>query len=222
LHANRDVGDVFVSDFDGTMTLHDFYQLAIAALVPPGTPDYWAEYRAGAMTHFEALRSYFAAIRASEEEVLAVVARMELDPGLSQAVESLRRAGWRVVIASAGCAWYIQRLLANAGVKLEVFANPGRFEPGQGLIMEMPARSAHWSPTLGVDKMGLVRAHLATGARVAFAGDGYPDVDSARLVAPELRFARGDLAAVLRREGLAFHPFDQWTEIAQVLTKRGT
>ena len=88
--------------------------------------------------------------------------------------------------------------------------------------MEMPAQSAYWSRTLGVDKAGLVRAHLATGSRVAFAGDGYPDVDSARLVGPDLRFARGDLGDVLCGEGLAFHPFEQWTEIASVLTQLGT
>jgi 2,3-diketo-5-methylthio-1-phosphopentane phosphatase len=222
LQSISDSVAVLVSDFDGTMTRRDFYQLAVASLLPPETPDYWAEYRAGAITHFEALRSYFAAIRATEEEVLDVVARMELEPGLGPAVESLRQAGWRVVVASAGCAWYIQRLLAGAGVELEVFANPGRFEAGKGLLMEMPAQSAYRSPTLGVDKAGLVRAHLAAGANVAFAGDGFPDADSARLVAADLRFARGDLADVLRREGLAFHPFDQWAEIARVLARRGT
>jgi len=213
---------VLISDFDGTMTRHDFYQLAVASLLPPETPDYWGEYRAGAITHFEALRSYFAAIRATEKEVLAVVTRMELDPDLGPAVDSLQQAGWRVVVASAGCAWYILRLLASARVELEVFANPGRFEAGKGLLMEMPAQSAYWSPTLGVDKAGLVRAYLAEGAEVAFAGDGFPDAESARLVAADLRFARGDLTSVLRREGLAFQPFDRWAEIARVLARWGT
>src|SRR5262249_50076752 len=98
---------VLVSDFDGTMTRHDFYKRAIESLLPPDTPDYWAEYRAGTITHFEALRRYFASIRASEAELLAVVARMELDPELPAAVASLRRAGWEVVVTSAGCDWYI-------------------------------------------------------------------------------------------------------------------
>jgi 2-hydroxy-3-keto-5-methylthiopentenyl-1-phosphate phosphatase len=52
---------------------------------------------------------------------------------------------------------------------------------------------------------------------VAFAGDGFPDADAARLVSSELRFARGDLAHVLTKEGLAFHRFEHWSEIAQVL-----
>jgi 2,3-diketo-5-methylthio-1-phosphopentane phosphatase len=208
---------VLVSDFDGTMTRHDFYQLAIESLLPAGTPDYWAEYRAGLITHFEALRRYFAAIRATEAEVLAVVDRMELDPKLPAAVAALRTAGWHVVVTSAGCAWYIERLLSAANVKLEVHANPGHFEAGRGLIMEMPINSPYLSPTLGVDKTQVVRTYLDAGAQVAFSGDGYPDAEPARLVPGEQRFARGTLATVLRNEGLPFRLFEAWSEIADML-----
>jgi 2-hydroxy-3-keto-5-methylthiopentenyl-1-phosphate phosphatase len=213
---------VLVSDFDGTMTRHDFYLLVIESLLPSGTPDYWARYRAGTITHFEALRRYFAAIRASEDEVLAVVERMELDPHLRAAVDALRQAGWQVVVTSAGCDWYIRRLLGEAGVDVEVHSNPGRFVAGQGLLMEMPARSPFLSPTLGVDKAAVVRSYLESGRPVAFAGDGYPDADAARLVPGDLRFARGALAIVLAGEGLPFHPFDSWSDIARVLPKGGT
>ena len=56
-------GPVLVSDFDGTMTRHDFFKLAIAQLLPADTPDHWADYRSGKITHFEALRLYFSALR---------------------------------------------------------------------------------------------------------------------------------------------------------------
>jgi 2,3-diketo-5-methylthio-1-phosphopentane phosphatase len=211
---------VLVSDFDGTMTQHDFYKLAIETLLPAQTPDHWVDYRAGRITHFEALQRYFSAIRVPEAEALAVVDRMELDPDLPQALAELRRAGWQVIVASAGCAWYIQRLLAAAGVEVEVHANPGRFEQGRGLLMEMAAGSPYLSPTLGIDKAGIVRRKLAEGRTVAFAGDGFPDAESARLVSGDLRFARGDLADVLGREGLAYQAFDTWSDIAHALTTR--
>jgi 2,3-diketo-5-methylthio-1-phosphopentane phosphatase len=202
------------------MTSHDFYKLAIEALLPPNTPDYWAEYRTGTITHFEALRRYFAAIRASEKEVLAVVEKMELDPALPGAVSDLQQAGWEVVVTSAGCDWYIRRLLGAAGVSIEVHSNPGRFEEGKGLLMEMPMSSPYLSTTLGVDKAHVVRRRLDEGRTVAFAGDGFPDAEAARLVPGDLRFARGDLAAVLAGEQLPFHPFDTWSDIARVLLAR--
>jgi 2-hydroxy-3-keto-5-methylthiopentenyl-1-phosphate phosphatase len=210
---------VLVSDFDGTMTRNDFYKLAIETLIPADTPDYWAEYRAGRITHFEALRRYFAAIRQTEQEVLAVVERMELDPELPAAAAALRRAGWNVIVTSAGCDWYIRRLLQGAGVEVEVHSNPGRFVAGKGLLMEMPKDSPYLSQSLGVDKAALVRHQIAGGRTVAFAGDGFPDAEAARLVPPHLRFARADLADVLRGEGLPFRPFGTWSDIARSLVE---
>ena len=190
------------------MTRRDFFKLAIRQLLPADGPDFWSEYRAGRITHFEALRRYFAEIRASEAQVLAVVDQMELDPGLPQDVADLRRAGWKVVVTSAGCDWYIRRLLAQAGVELEVHSNPGRFVPGLGLQMEMPVGSPFLSPMLGVDKARIVRHHLEAGRTVAFAGDGFPDEEAALLVPGRLRFAHGDLADVLEQKGETFQPFD--------------
>ncbi|MGD0045356.1 MAG: hypothetical protein ABSE84_34020, partial [Isosphaeraceae bacterium] len=125
--------------------------------------------------------------------------------------------GWDVVVTSAGCDWYIRLLLDEAGVTLPVWSNPGRFEEGRGLLMELPRGSPYFSPILGVDKAAVVREGISSGRRVAFAGDGFPDVDAARLVSSELRFARGDLAHVLSKDGLAFHRFERWSEIALVL-----
>lgn len=208
---------VLVSDFDGTMTQHDFYKLAVELLMPPDTPDYWIEYRAGTITHFEALRCYFAAIRATKEEVLTVVRKMNLDSGLSIAVENLRQAGWQIVVASAGCEWYIRRLLDDAGVSVEIYSNPGHLQAGHGLQMEMPKGSPFLSATLGINKTAIVQRFLADGSTVAFAGDGFPDADPARLVPENLRFARGDLANLFEAEGLSFRRFNAWSDIARVL-----
>jgi 2-hydroxy-3-keto-5-methylthiopentenyl-1-phosphate phosphatase len=208
---------LLVTDFDGTMTRHDFYRLAAGSLLPPDLPDYWAEYRAGRITHFEALRAIFASIRADEPAVRAVVDRMDLDPGVARSLNRLNAAGWDVVVTSAGCNWYIKILLDRAGVEVPVWSNPGHFEEGRGLLMELPPRGPYFSPKLGVDKAAVVRHGLNAGKRVAFAGDGFPDIDAARLVADHLRFAHGDLARALHAEGLSFRPYDEWSEIADDL-----
>lgn len=212
---------VLVTDFDGTMTQHDFYRLATERLIPPGTPDFWAAYRAGEITHFEALRRYFAAIRGREAEVLEVARAMELDPHLATSVARLRRAGWDVIVTSAGCNWYIQRLLRDAGVTLTVYANPGEYRVGGGLVMERPAESPFASWQLGVDKAAVVRHYRAAAKVVAFAGDGYPDVDAALAVASGMRFARRNLAEVLTQQRLDFHPFRSWSEIPDWLLAHG-
>jgi 2,3-diketo-5-methylthio-1-phosphopentane phosphatase len=207
-----------VSDFDGTMTRHDFYALVSERLLPPGTPNYWAEYRAGRMTHFEALNAYFAAARPDEAAVLDVVRSMGLEPLLKPEVEALGAAGWEVVVASAGCLWYIDLLLRGAGVDLETHANPGKLVGGR-LVMELPRGSTFFSPNNGIDKAAVVRQAQRTYEVVAFAGDGPPDLEPALLVPPSLRYARGQLAAQLEQRGEGFHRYERWSEVARALVE---
>jgi 2,3-diketo-5-methylthio-1-phosphopentane phosphatase len=213
-------GGILVSDFDGTITQHDFFRLVVDVLQPNNTADYWEEYRVGRKTHFEALQAIFAEIRVDEPALLDLLRQLNPDPELAPLVAALRAAGWEVIVASAGCAWYIRRVLKERNLTLKVHANPGQFVPGRGLRMELPRTSPFFSPTHGIDKAAVVRETRQTGRHVAFAGDGYPDVEAAALVVPELRFARADLARALSESGLAFRPFEQWADVARSLLRR--
>jgi 2-hydroxy-3-keto-5-methylthiopentenyl-1-phosphate phosphatase len=209
---------VFVSDFDGTLARPDFYQLVHKQLVPRGTPDYWSEYRAGAMTHFDALKAFFAAAEGGESALLGMVDMMETPRDLSNQIDRLRDLGWEIVIVSAGCSWYVQELLARAGAQLPVFANPGRIQNGR-LIMERPADPAYSCWETGIDKAAVVRVLQQETDTVAFAGDGFPDFDAACLVSAKYRFARSDLAAACRKENVPFRPFEEWTEVTAALSQ---
>lgn len=211
---------VLVSDFDGTMTAEDFYRLVATRLLPPDALTPWEEYRAGRMSHFQALKTIFSHIRAPEAEILGIVAAMRPDPHLGEAVSRLRQAGWEVVVASAGCDWYIRRLLADAGLTLELHANPGIYRPGGPLVMDAPPPSPFTCPETGVDKAAVVRDAASRAAVVAFAGDGFADLPASLLVPAGLRFARGDLAQALTGRGEGFTTFTVWSDIAANLLDR--
>ena len=105
-------------------------------------------------------------------------------------------AGWELLVVSAGSSWYVERVLRRAGVAATVYSNPGHLEKGRGLVLEKLDRSSPYhSASVGVDKSAVVRHALHVAEMVAFAGDGPPDLQPALLVRPELRFARGFLAA---------------------------
>ena len=192
---SKTAGRVLISDFDGTMTRRDFFRLVVERLLSAGTHDYWGDYLAGRLSmHFEALRgAIFGSVTAGESALLDLVASMELEPALKVEVEALRAFGWQMVVASAGCEWYIRKLLLEAGVTLEVHSNPGRIEDGR-LVMELPIGSPFFSRETGVDKVAIVQAAIDEGNTVAFAGDGHPDLAPSLLVPASLRFARGVLA----------------------------
>ena len=165
---------ILVSDFDGTMTKYDFFDLARRDLPSIAERDFWQDYVAGKITHFEALAGIFGSIRTDWPTIDNLIKRMELDPALKESVARLQAAGWEIIIASAGCAWYIRRLLAQAGVELEIHANPGVFAPATGLVLSRPENSPYFRRETGIDKSAIVRAALARAPEVAFAGDGRP------------------------------------------------
>lgn len=210
-----------LTDFDGTLTRHDYYQLVRDQLIPVETTDYWTEYRAGRMTHFEALAAYFAAARPDESALLRLVDQTGLDEHLAEDIAALRAAGWRVVVVSAGCRWYIDRLLAAAGVQLEVHSNPGRVVDGR-LSMNLDRSSPFFGIENGIDKAAVMRAVVAESDLVAFAGDGPPDLAPALMVPAERRFATGFLADELDRQGAPYRRFGRWHEVAAaILTGAG-
>jgi 2-hydroxy-3-keto-5-methylthiopentenyl-1-phosphate phosphatase len=210
---------ILISDFDGTLTRYDFFDLVRKRWPFPPEDDPWEKFVGGQITHFQALAAIFACIRTSQGDLLELVDSMELDASFAKSTRALQDRGWEIVIASAGCDWYIQFLLKKAGVGVSVYANPGAFDPERGLQMSLPERSLFFSPKTGVNKVAVVRDALNRSDRVAFAGDGRPDLESALLVRPQLRFARGWLAEVLSERGEKFHPFERWSEIADQLQK---
>ena len=208
---------VLVSDFDGTMTKFDFFDLARRDLPSAADHDFWQDYVAGQITHFEALAGIFGSIRSDWPGIEQVLAGMQLDPTLKDSVARLRAAGWDIVVASAGCGWYIERLLRQAGVELEVHANPGEFAPETGLKLALPTASPYFKRETGIDKPAIVRAALARDPNAVFAGDGRPDLAPASLVKPRRRFATGWLAHHLKNTGEDFRPFETWSQIAAAL-----
>jgi 2-hydroxy-3-keto-5-methylthiopentenyl-1-phosphate phosphatase len=208
---------IMISDFDGTLTRYDFFELVRRRWPFPLEDDPWEKFVGGQITHFQALAEIFARIRTSEADLLELATSMELDSSFAKSARELQDRRWEIVIASAGCDWYIRFLLKGAGVSVSLYANPGIFDPECGLQMSLPERSRFFSPTTGVNKVEIVRDALTRSNRVAFAGDGRPDLEPALLVKPELRFARGWLAEAFRARGEKFHPFERWSQIADQL-----
>jgi 2-hydroxy-3-keto-5-methylthiopentenyl-1-phosphate phosphatase len=206
-----------VSDFDGTMTQHDFYSCAVQNLLGPEDLEPWHAYTRGEITHFEALRRIFASIRAEIPQIERVLAAMEFDPAAKKAVQRLERQGWNVVVVSNGCGWYIERLFRQHNLRLELHTNPGEYSAAHGLQMQLPTQSPFFAEQFGISKTAVVRNALQSCSAVAFAGDGRPDLEPALMVRPEMRFARGWLATELRSRGETFQHFSTWSEISEKL-----
>jgi 2,3-diketo-5-methylthio-1-phosphopentane phosphatase len=206
-----------VSDFDGTITGRDFYELIAERYMPRDPTDYFAEYRKGRRTHFEAMQAFFRHAPSDPVLLEVLLRETEPDPHLAASALRLEAAGWDLIIVSAGCSWYIERILAAAGVSAVVHSNPGRIEPGRGLVLRLPTESPFFSPDTGIDKCAVVRDAQSRYRAVAFAGDGAPDIRPALLVPPANRFARRFLAQALESRGEPCQPFEAWSQIVETI-----
>ena len=209
---------ILVTDFDGTFTRRDFFDLILERHDPPGARALWDRFLAGGMSPFAGIAGVLGSLRTDEAGVAALVAALDPAPGTADAARRLQAAGWDIVVASAGCRWYIDRLLGGLGLAFTVVANPGWYAPERGVVMELDPGSPYFHPELGIDKEAVVRDALARDAVVAFAGDSWQtDGAAARLVEPQWRFATGQLARRLARAGQPHREFAAWPEIAAQL-----
>jgi len=183
--------------------------------MPESAPDYLELCRAGRLSHFDAMASYFAFTPTDDAALHALLSATEPDPDFQTAVAKLRAASWDLIIVSAGSCWYIDKILAASGVTAVVHSNPGHIEIGRGLVIKKPTSSPFFSAEVGIDKAAVVRDAAKRFKQVAFAGDGPPDVEPALLVRPHLRFARDFLAHELQRRGEKFRSFERWADIVR-------
>jgi 2,3-diketo-5-methylthio-1-phosphopentane phosphatase len=212
---------VLVSDFDGTITKHDFYQQVVDRLLKPVDIEPWSLYTSGKLSHFDALARIFSKIRASEDQMEDVLTHLELDVGFAESIHNLQHAGWEIVVVSNGCRWYIDRMLARLNLQLQVYSNPGRYTPTHGLQLSRPTDSPFYCEETGIDKALVVRHFLREAKQVAFAGDGRPDLRPALLVPEKLRFAKSWLANQLEAIHENYRRFENWSEIADHLISHG-
>src|SRR5215472_437405 len=105
------MGKILVSDYDGTITDKDFYSLLAERYIRVDTPDYFAQYREGRITHFEAMAAYFAFAPTEAQQLEELLADCQTDPDLAASAALLQHAGWELWVVSAGSSWYVERVL---------------------------------------------------------------------------------------------------------------
>jgi len=145
---------ILISDFDGTLTRYDFFDLVRKRWPVPPEDDPWEKFVSGQITHFQALAEIFARIRTSEADLLELANSMELDSSFAKSAGELQERRWEIVIASAGCDWYIRFLLNQASVSVLLYAKPGSIRP-QMRPADVPSRAfAFFQPYDGSEQGG--------------------------------------------------------------------
>lgn len=208
-------------DFDGTITERDTLHLIVEEF---GRRGLWAtiepRLRAGELTLEEAMQEEFATVRATPEQVRALVLREAgLRAGFPELVSWSRARGHRLIVFSNGFRSVIDAVLGRAGLgDLEVLSHEALFT-AEGCTLVWTERGEACGECGRRCKRHDLRARLG-GDRLVYIGDGLSDRCAAHLA--DLVFARADLARDLTIDGVPFEPFDDFVEIRRRLDATST
>ncbi len=183
-----------VSDFDGTITDDDFFNYVSRRYLGEDALAPWREYLAGNLTHFEALREIFSSLRIDRKEFDDFIRGIPVDKTFFRAAAYCRGQGMPVYICSAGCDYYINRLIGKeiAALGIQPVTNRGVYNPSTGLTMTPPpSDSPFFDPATGISKAAVVRRLQRQGYEVVYCGDGLPDLPAAEIA--DVVFARKTL-----------------------------
>ena len=210
---------VFVSDFDGTLTEKDFYQMIIDDYLGEAGQTLYKEWREGLHDDKDFLDKIYSSINREEAEILEDILRIEWDESATQFIKQIRENGGEFIILSAGTSYYIDRLLKEKGLSdIKVYSNPGVYKD-KGIHLQLDKNSPYYSDKYGIDKAKVIEDLKKQYTHVYYAGDSAPDIPPCKIA--DIAFAKGKLQDLLNAEGINFIPVESYKDIALFLTEKG-
>ncbi len=210
---------LFISDFDGTLTDEDFYYIIMKKFLGDKGREIYRDWTSGNMTVFEFLKTIFGSTNESEEEIRKAVMDIKFDTYAKNFIKSIEEANGEFMILSAGCSYYIHKLLEHLDIKnVKVITNNGVYEDGK-IIMAADKNSPFYSETYGVDKALVVEHYKSMYPKLYYAGDSEPDFRASRKA--DIVFARGHLQKMLRDSGDNFVAVENFNEVGLYLNQMG-
>lgn len=207
-------------DFDGTITRRDTLDLVVRRYAPGVWDSVEVRLRAGEIDLIGAMREEFDHVRAREADVVAhVLAESGIRAGFAEFVRWIEDEGHRLLVVSAGFRTLIDPILAAANLShLHVHAGDALFTL-EGTCIAFPPSRMPCVAECGHCKSETIAAHGPFLGPVVYIGDGFSDRCASR--AADMVFARRELARHLDDEGIAYHPFEDFFQIMEILSRRG-
>lgn len=203
---------VFASDFDGTISLRDFYWIVIDKYLGKEYIELYHQWQAKKIKDVDFLNMVFNNIKKDYETVINDIYSIPIDTKAINFIKWFTDEVGEFYVISAGCKYYIDILLDKYSIanRVKVIANPGYYENGS-IYMVPDTSKEYYSEIFGVDKGKAVEMIKREADFLFFAGDSRPDYYAAKV--SDYVFAKHQLADILREEGIKFFEFRDFGDI---------
>ena len=209
----------FVSDFDGTLTDRDFYQIVIDKYLKDWAWKYYDDWRKTKKINVEFLNKIFSSMDRTEEEIMEDILELPIDPYAIDFIKKVESCGGDFYILSAGTSYYIKKLLAHLNINnVQVISMNGVYR-NRGIEILPDPESEFYSDIWGIDKEKVINTLKQKYQKVFFAGDSEPDMKAAK--AANCAFARNTLQELLKLKNIPFVPFSKFNEVERYMLQHG-
>lgn len=208
-------------DFDGTITRRDAVDAILEAYADPRWLAVEEQWRAGRIGSRVCLRAQMALVKATPDELDALLDSIDVDEGFALLLDTCAAADVAVHVVSDGFDYCIRRILARPclrlGARLEgvrIFASHLEAD-GRRWRMEFPHSRAACEHGCATCKPSVMSMLNRAAAPSVFVGDGLSDRYAA--ASADLVFAKGSLAAYCREHAIGHILYEGLGEVAAQL-----
>jgi 2-hydroxy-3-keto-5-methylthiopentenyl-1-phosphate phosphatase len=209
-------GIVFLSDFDGTITIEE----ASIEILKAFAAGEWEKYDellfTGQITLQECIGEQFSLVKAAREEIdRMLVETVKFRPGFREFVDFCESNGHGLVITSGGLDFYIETLLGHFNyANLPYYADRVIFAGEAGMVVE-PHYPDDECNECGNCKTRLVKEYQALGCKVIYIGDGISDHCPAGFA--DVVIARRSLLAYCKEKKIPHHEFGDFNDVLEIV-----
>ena len=206
-------------DFDGTISRCDVVDAILERYADPAWLQVEEQWRAGVMGSRECLQVQMDLVRASRDEIDALLDTVGLDAGFVHLLEACARRGIPVHVVSDGFDYCIQRILGRGGRDMRRLLGGARIcashlEPAGDDRWRVgfpffPRECGHGCATC---KPWVMRLLNPTHAPAIFVGDGLSDRYAA--ASADIVFAKAGLATFCLEQQIPYIRYDHLGEVA--------
>jgi 2-hydroxy-3-keto-5-methylthiopentenyl-1-phosphate phosphatase len=197
-------------DFDGTITVRDCFMDTVRRYAPEVTAQVMPEFIAGRETLRNGLKRILAAIPSNHlPEMVATAETFEHRAGLQDLLDYLDEIGSAALVVSSGL---------EAMVKASLGPLANRFVEIHAAVVEPNASHLIASSSFESEQELIAKAEVLKAfgaAKNAVIGDSITDRHIAKLA--DHVFARDKLVDYCTRDGVCFHPFDDFFDVKKKL-----
>jgi 2,3-diketo-5-methylthio-1-phosphopentane phosphatase len=177
----------------------------------------WEKFNTGEYTAAQCITEACSTVQGANEEAMNAMFTAEpLRPGFIEFAEFCKLQHIPLTIVSDGFSIYIRSIFAHYGIDIPFYTNTVELTKSGTLTAEFPF-GRESCKFCGACKCGTIMTTSEDEDTVVYIGDGYSDHCPVEI--SDVVFARDMLSRFCSKNGIPYHPFEDFLQVQDILKK---